>query len=186
MTELESCKLAALFLFYLKVRSIFVYYMGMTVKKLTDKQKTFVQEYLVDLNATQASIRAGYSEKTAKQIGTENLAKPAIADAIAEAQAKRKERTEINQDYVLQKIQLVGERCIQEVNPVLTPAGKQVVDKKGNPLFTFNANGANKSFEMLGKHLGMFTEKVEINEIGMAERMLKARKRVKAKEDEQK
>lgn len=58
---------------------------------LTDKQQRFVDEYLIDLNATQAAIRAGYSEKTANEIGAENLAKPSIAKAIAEAQAKRED-----------------------------------------------------------------------------------------------
>lgn len=71
---------------------------------LTSKQKLFVDEYLVDLNATQAAIRAGYSEKTAYSIGNENLMKPEIAKAIQNAQQKRQERTEITQDRVVQEI----------------------------------------------------------------------------------
>lgn len=71
---------------------------------LTPKQKLFVDEYLVDLNATQAAIRAGYSEKTAYSIGNENLMKPEIAKAIQNAQQKRQERTEITQDRVVQEI----------------------------------------------------------------------------------
>lgn len=71
---------------------------------LTPKQKLFVDEYLVDLNATQAAIRAGYSEKTAYSIGNENLMKPEIAKAIQNAQQKRQERTEITQDCVVQEI----------------------------------------------------------------------------------
>ena len=55
----------------------------MTAKKLTPKQNRFVEEYLIDLNATKAAVRAGYSEKTARQIGSENLSKPAIQEAIA-------------------------------------------------------------------------------------------------------
>lgn len=55
---------------------------------LTAKQQRFVEEYLIDLNATQAAIRAGYSAETARQIGSENLSKPYIAAAIAERQAK--------------------------------------------------------------------------------------------------
>jgi len=62
------------------------------MSNLTPKQELFVNEYLVDLNATQAAIRAGYSKKTAKQIATENLSKPAIARAIAEANQERMER----------------------------------------------------------------------------------------------
>jgi len=62
---------------------------------LTDKQQRFVAEYLVDLNATQAAIRAGYSEKTARQVGSENLSKPDIADAIAKRQAKVAKKVEV-------------------------------------------------------------------------------------------
>ena len=61
---------------------------------LTTKQERFVTEYLVDLNATQAAIRAGYSEKTARQTGSENLSKPDIADAIADAHNKIAEKAE--------------------------------------------------------------------------------------------
>jgi phage terminase small subunit len=75
---------------------------------LTPKQKCFVQEYLIDLNATQAAIRAGYSEHTAKQIGTENLSKPAIADAIAAAQAKQSKRTEVTADRVVAELAKLG------------------------------------------------------------------------------
>lgn len=72
--------------------------------KLTPKQERFVEEYLLDLNATQAAIRAGYSEKTAHAIGQENLRKPAIAAAVADAQAKRSERTKIDADWVLTRL----------------------------------------------------------------------------------
>ena len=64
-------------------------------KKLTPKQQRFIDEYLVDLNATQAAIRAGYSEKTAPEIGRQNLMKLDIKEAIAKRQQKRAERTEI-------------------------------------------------------------------------------------------
>lgn len=70
---------------------------------LTDKQQRFVEEYLIDLNATQAAIRAGYSEKTAKEIGCENLTKPNISEAIIKAKNERSERTKVNADYVLTK-----------------------------------------------------------------------------------
>ena len=62
------------------------------VLKLTPKQQLFVEEYLIDLNATQAAIRAGYSKKTAQVIGAENLSKPMVAAAIAEAQLRRSKR----------------------------------------------------------------------------------------------
>lgn len=72
-------------------------------KKLSPKQKLFVQEYLIDLNATQAAIRAGYSKKTAEVIGHENLRKPYISSAIQKAMKKREDRTEITQDRVLEE-----------------------------------------------------------------------------------
>ena len=75
---------------------------------LTPKQTRFVQEYLIDLNATQAAIRAGYSAKTAFAIGHENLSKPNIAAAITEAQAKRAERAEITADRVLEELGEIG------------------------------------------------------------------------------
>jgi phage terminase small subunit len=70
---------------------------------LTPKQKAFVDEYLVDLNATQAAMRAGYSEKTARQIGEQNLSKLDIQQALQRRMKEREERTEITQDQVLQK-----------------------------------------------------------------------------------
>ena len=71
--------------------------------ELTAKQQAFVNEYLIDLNATQAAIRAGYSEKTAEIIGFENLRKPNIEKFIKEAMNKRSEKTEITQAMVLER-----------------------------------------------------------------------------------
>lgn len=72
--------------------------------KLKGKQQLFVEEYLIDLNATQAAIRAGYSESTAQQIGSENLLKPVIANAIIEAKQARSERTQIDADWLLRRL----------------------------------------------------------------------------------
>ncbi len=71
---------------------------------MTPKQQRFVDEFLIDLNATQAAIRAGYSKKTARAVGSENLTKPDIAEAIAEAMAARSERTKIDVDWVLARL----------------------------------------------------------------------------------
>ncbi len=71
---------------------------------MTPKQQRFVDEYLIDLNARQAAIRAGYSENAAKEQGYENLTKPHIAEAIAEAMAVRSERTKIDADWVLARL----------------------------------------------------------------------------------
>lgn len=75
---------------------------------LTAKQERFVAEYLIDLNATQAAIRAGYSVKSARATGAENLTKPDIQAALQEAQSKRSDRTEITQDRVLQELARIG------------------------------------------------------------------------------
>ncbi|WP_166168006.1 terminase small subunit [Acinetobacter sp. SA01] len=131
---------------------------------LTPKQQRFVEEYLIDLNATQAAIRAGYSEKTAKSVGHENLTKPDIQKAIQEAQNKRTERTEITQDYVLSNIQKVIERCMQQEAVQARDGSPLLVEgPEGNLacLFEFKEAGALKGLELLGKHLGLFKEKVE-------------------------
>ena len=82
---------------------------------LTAKQQRFVDEYLKDLNATQAAIRAGYSKKTAASIGQENLRRPEIEKALRSVAQERSQRTAITQDYVLSGIVEVVERCRQVV-----------------------------------------------------------------------
>lgn len=106
---------------------------------LTGKQKRFVEEYLVDLNATQAAIRAGYREKTAGQIGFENLKKPEIQEAVAKAIQERQARTEITQDRVLSEL---GRVAFADADD-----GAESSLKYSNKL---------KALEMLGKHLGIF------------------------------
>lgn len=76
--------------------------------KLTNKQKRFVEEYLIDLNATQAAIRAGYSVNSARDVGCENLTKPNISEAISKAMAERSKRTGINQDRVVRELAKIG------------------------------------------------------------------------------
>jgi len=80
----------------------------MSSMKLTPKQEAFVQEYLVDLNATQAAIRAGYSKRTAYRTGADNLKKPQIATAIAKAKVERAKRVEITADRVLEELARIG------------------------------------------------------------------------------
>lgn len=127
--------------------------------KLTDKQTAFVREYLLDLNATQAAIRAGYSERTASRIGPQLLGKTWVREAIEKAQAKRARRVEVTQDYVLSNLVEVVERTMQRA-PVLDRKGEQVTDEEGRAVWTFDAKGANRALELLGKHLGIFTDKV--------------------------
>lgn len=85
------------------------------VVTLTPKQQTFVDEYLIDLNATQAAIRAGYSSNRASEIGYQLLHKTTVRAAIDAAQAKRSERTEITQDMVLRELAKIGFADIRKV-----------------------------------------------------------------------
>jgi len=132
-------------------------------KPLTPKQDLFCLEYLKDLNATQAAIRAGYSEKTSRVIGCQNLIKLNIQDRIQELFSERQKRVQVDSDYVLSQAQKLHERCMQEIRPVRTQKGEQVVDIDGNLLFTFDSNGAARSLELIGKHVnvGAFRERIE-------------------------
>lgn len=124
--------------------------------KLTDKQEAFCIEYMIDLNATRAAKRAGYSEKTAKDIGCQNLAKLNIQERIAELMQARNEKTQIDAEWVLNQAVKVHERCMQ---------GEPIIDREGG--FTgewkFEHAGANKSLELIGKHVDVqaFKERVE-------------------------
>jgi phage terminase small subunit len=108
----------------------------------TEKQRAFIDEYLIDLNATQAAIRAGYSADTAAQIGYENLRKPEIAQAIGIALAERAQRTQITQDYVLNAVVETIERCRQKSE--------------------FDPQSVLKGAKLLGDHIGTFKERVEL------------------------
>lgn len=156
-------------------------------KTLTPKQQRFIKEYLIDLNATQAAIRAGYSEKTASQIGEQNLRKLEIQAAVNAAVAERSERTKITQDMVLQEIaklsfsnmldyitinkdglayvdlsQITRDQAaaIQEitVDEYVDGKGEDARDVKKVKIKLADKRG---SLELLGRHLKMFTDKVE-------------------------
>ena len=148
---------------------------------MTRKQKRFVEEYLVDLNATQAAIRAGYSEKNAGRIGPELLGKTCVQDAIDIALAKRSARTEVTADRVvkeLARIAFVDTRRIFTWGPggvTLRPSGELTDDEAAVVATveeTTSENGGSikaklcdkmKALEMLGRHLGMFKDKLEVN-----------------------
>lgn len=157
---------------------------------LTAKQQRFVDEYLVDLNATQAAIRAGYSKKSAASIGEENLRKPDIQRKIREATQERSQRTAITQDYVLTGILEVVERC-RQVAPVLDRSGEQIMVETpaGDlaPAFEFDAKNVLKGLELLGKHLNLFAEKdaidLELKRIEVENRRLQNEKLKRELED---
>lgn len=110
---------------------------------LTDKQRRFVAEPLVDFNATQAAIRAGYSKRTAAAIGAENLRKPRIAAALASAQSETGKRLALTKDWALQKLMENVDRAMQ---------AEAVVDRQANETGEYRYDGAvaNKAPELLG------------------------------------
>jgi phage terminase small subunit len=161
-------------------------------KKLTPKQRAFIQEYLIDMNATQAAIRAGYSEKTAYAIGEENLRKLEIQAAVQEAMAAREKRTEITQEMVLRELAKIAGVDIKNYLSYRTE--KTVVgtdDETGEPIvdyshivdlkdsdqvdgsmiseiqlqkgnLKFKLHDRVKALELLGKHLGMFVDRTRL------------------------
>ena len=122
---------------------------------MTEKQRRFVEEYLIDLNITQAAIRAGYSAKSAARIGVKLVNKSQVQKAIEEAKVKRSKRVGITQDYVLGNLMEIVERCMQRA-PVCNIKGEQIQDEQGRDVWQFNGRDANKALDLLGKHLGMF------------------------------
>ena len=148
---------------------------------MTAKQERFVEEYLIDLNATQAAIRAGYSPKTANEQGARLLAKVSVQTAISKAQAERSRRTGINQDRVLLELAKVaflnpvdvidmdgatirGEAnrddtaCIASVKVKTIPTDDGQITEREVKVYD-----KLKALELLGKHLGMFTDRVKVD-----------------------
>lgn len=123
--------------------------------KLTDKQELFAREYLKDLNATQAAIRAGYSEKTARSVGSENLTKPDIQEYIAQLNQERMNRVQIDADYVLRQAVKLHERCMQEVEPITDRRGEEITDEQGRTIYGFDAKGAAAALKLVGDHINV-------------------------------
>lgn len=145
--------------------------------KLTPKQERFCEEYLVDLNATKAAIRAGYSEKTADRIANQNLRKLEVSKRIEELRSAQSERTEITADRVLRELAAIAfaDRtkiaAIQESGEVaFTPTDKLSDDVKktisgiehGKYGIKVSTCDKIKALELLGKHIGLFTESVKV------------------------
>lgn len=151
--------------------------------ELTARQSRFVDEYLIDLNATQAAIRAGYSEKTAESQGARLLRNAKVQRAIKERMNQRAERTAIDADFVIQGIAKNIARCEQGA-PVLDREGAPVLTKGPDgeiaPMWRYDAGNALKGYELLGKHLKLFTDKVEHDVSDrMADQIVAARKRAR-------
>ena len=145
-------------------------------KKLTPKQQRFCDEYLIDMNATQAAIRAGYSEKTARQIATENLSKPSIREYIDKRMKEKEAELVADQDEVMRYLTAVMRREYKE-NVVVTLAretSKYVPDQNGTMRkqtikeefpevveIPAKLSDSNKAAELLGRAYGIYSDKVQ-------------------------
>lgn len=128
---------------------------NLPTRTLTPKQERFVNEYMIDLNGTQAAIRAGYSTQTAQEQGSRLLSNVMVASVIAERQAELAAKAAVTQEYVLTSLKDVVSKAMQ---------AEPVFDKFGNPTgeFVFDSKGAVAALQLLGKHRGMFVDKKEI------------------------
>ena len=143
-------------------------------QKLTDRQERFCLEYVVDLNATKAAIRAGYAEKNAYATGAENLRKPEIKKKIAQLQSEIAKRTEITADMVVRELAAIGFADVREcfdasgnlINPSKLPdsiakvvAGIDVIEvKKDVRVKKIKLWNKVQALESLAKHLGMYQQ----------------------------
>ena len=148
---------------------------------MTKKQKRFVEEYLIDLNATQAAIRAGYkagNTQRASEIGSELLQKTPVSEAIQQAMAERSKRTGINQDRVLRELAKIAfVNAIEVIDPETATVKKDASSDdtaaiQSVKVKTFGEDGLErdikmadklKALELLGKHLGMYQNNVNVN-----------------------
>ncbi|HEI6782529.1 terminase small subunit [Yersinia enterocolitica] len=130
--------------------------------KLTDKQELFAREYLKDLNATQAAIRAGYSEKTAQVQSSRLLSNVMVQQRVSELAAERNIRVGIDADYVLRQAVKLHERCMQEVEPITDRRGEEIIDEDGKTIFGFDAKGAAAALKLVGEHISVQAFKVNV------------------------
>ena len=146
--------------------------------KMTARQKLFCDEYLVDLNATQAAIRAGYSEKTARVIGQENLLKPAIKEYIEKRLKEKEDALIANQNEVMKYLTSVMRRekkehvvvTLSKEESTYAPDDngtmrKHTVKEEIPEVIEIPARlaDANKAAELLGRAYSLYTEKVDQN-----------------------
>lgn len=136
--------------------------MGKAAVKLTPMQEIFCTEYLVDLNATAAAKRAGYSKNNPDDCNTKGpalLGLPLVAARIQELMDKRGARTGVTADYVLNKIKETIERCSQAEKVMEWDSDAKEMVFTGE--WKFEHGGVLKGCELLGKHLKLFTDRVE-------------------------
>jgi len=126
---------------------------------LNIRQRRFIEEWIKEPNATKAAIAAGYTAKTARQQGARLLSNAVISAEIERIKAAATQRAELSAEWVLDSLKTVAERCMQAV-PVME---KVDGEWKETGEFRFDSSGANKSLELLGKHLKIFTDKSEIS-----------------------
>jgi len=137
---------------------------------LTAKQQAFVDEYLVTLNASDAARKAGYSAKTAAQMGHKLLADPEVAAAIETAKQARSERTQISQDRVLEELAAVAFSDVRDYvawdgTTVMLKASPDLADARAvasvagdGEKATLRMHDKIRALEILGKHVGLFKE----------------------------
>ena len=127
---------------------------------LTDKQRKFCDEYLIDLNATQAAIRAGYSPKTARMIANENLTKPYIKEYIEKRMAEKEKELIADQDEVLKYLTSVLRGKSQSTEIIVEGVGDGCSEAR-TILKEPSEKDRLKAAELLGKRYGLYTDKVE-------------------------
>ena len=128
---------------------------------MTSRQQRFCEEYLIDMNATQAAIRAGYSEKTAKSIASEYLTKPDIKAFISKRMQEKNDELIAKQDEVLRYLTAVMRGKSQSEIVVIEGTGmgcSEARRMKKNP----DEKERLKAAELLGKRYGLYTEKVNL------------------------
>lgn len=133
---------------------------------LNPRQARFVSEYLVDLNGKQAAIRAGYSERSAKQTACRLLGEAAVKKAVTSAMEKRQERTGLSQDEVIQDLRELRDICMGRKKVKVMTIVKNSREGTAEPVevegVMFEPSSANRALELLGRHMRMFTDKMDV------------------------
>lgn len=130
----------------------------MCLSKLTIKQKRFVDEYIISGNATDAAIKAGYSKRTAKSIGAENLTKPDIVNALREKEREIQSKKIAKQEEVLEYLTSILRN--EQTQQTLIGVGKGV---QAITDIELSAADKIKAAELIGKRFGMWTDKVDLD-----------------------